>query len=91
MNSELDFSEALNLIRDGKRVGRREWKNARCVFLVHGSNFQVNRAPLLGIFAEGTEITYRPHIDMIGADGSVGTWAPSMVDLLGNDWYEVTE
>lgn len=87
--SELTFSTALALIQQGKRVRRREWKNARCVFLVDGSTFNVNRAPLLGIFAEGTEIKYRPHIDMIGVDGSVGTWAPSMVDILAFDWYEV--
>lgn len=91
MGEDFGFGSALDLLREGKRVGRREWKNARCVFLVNGSQFQVNRAPLLGIFPEGTEITYRPHIDMIGADGSVGTWSPSMVDILALDWYEVTE
>lgn len=89
--SELSFSTALALIQQGNRVGRREWKNARCVFLVDGSTFNVSRAPLLGIFPEGTEIKYRPHIDMIGADGSVGTWSPSMVDILACDWYEVTD
>lgn len=84
-----NFSEALALIKEGKQVGRREWKNARAVFLVQGSNFTVNRAPLLGIYPEGTEINYRAHIDMIGSDNSVGTWAPSMVDLLAEDWYVV--
>lgn len=85
----MNFSEALVLIKEGKRVGRSEWKNARFVFLVDGSKFQVNRAPLNKIFAEGTEITYRPHVDMVGADGTVGTWSPSMVDLLAEDWAEV--
>ncbi len=89
MSSDFDFSHALSLLKEGKRVGRREWKNARFVFLVLGSTFTVNRAPLLGIYPEGTEITYRPHIDMVGANGSVGTWAPSMVDLMESDWYEV--
>lgn len=85
------FEEALHRVKAGSKVGRSEWKNARYVFLVDGSKFTVNRAPLNKMFAEGTEITYRPHIDMIGADGSVGTWAPSMVDILATDWYEVTE
>lgn len=86
-----DFQLALNLILQGKRIGRREWKNARYVFLVDGSKFKVNRAPLNKMFPEGTEITYRPHIDMVGADGSIGTWSPSMVDLLATDWYEINE
>ena len=85
----MDFSQALTLIKAGKKVGRAEWKNARFVFLVDGSTFTVNRAPLNKMFAEGTEITYRPHVDMCGADGSIGTWAPSMVDLMGEDWQEV--
>lgn len=86
---ELTFSTALALIQDGKHMGRRAWLNAKFVFLVKGSTFTVNRAPLNQFYPEGTEITYRPHIDMVGADGSVGTWAPSMVDLLADDWYEV--
>lgn len=91
MDFDVSFSEALELIHQGKRMGRSEWKNAKGVFLVNGSKFYVNREPLIGIFPEGTEIMYRPHIDMIGADGSVGTWSPSMVDILANDWFEVTD
>ena len=88
---EFGFAGALSALNNGKRVGRSEWKNARYVFLVQGSVFTVNRAPLNQFYPEGTEVTYRPHIDMVGADGSVGTWSPSMVDLLAEDWYEVTE
>lgn len=89
-NENFGFSRALELIKESKRVGRREWKNARFVFLVDGSQFEVNRPPLNVIFPEGTEITYRPHIDMCGADDSIGTWSPSMVDIMAEDWYEVT-
>ena len=83
------FEDMLPLIRDGKKVGRREWKNARFVFLVQGSTFKVSRPPLNQFYAEGTDITYRPHIDMCGADGSIGTWSPSMVDLMADDWYVI--
>lgn len=84
-----NFSKALELVKDGKQVGRLEWKNAKAIFLVPGSTFAVNRPPLLGILPEGTEVAYRPHIDMIGADGTIGTWAPSMIDVLAEDWQEV--
>lgn len=86
---EFGFETALSLVKNGKRVGRREWKNARCVFLVQGSTFTVSRAPLNEFYPEGTEVKYRSHIDMVGADESIGTWSPSMVDLIAEDWYEV--
>ena len=85
----MNFSEALALIKEGKVMGRAEWKNAKGVFLVAGSQFTVNREPLLSILGEGTPVNYRPHIDMRGADDSIGTWAPSMVDILAEDWQEV--
>lgn len=28
---------------------------------------------------------------MIGQDGTIGTWSPSMVDVLSEDWAEVPE
>lgn len=83
------FSEALEKIKAGEKVGRVEWKNARFVFLVDGSEFEVNRPPLNKIYEEGTKVTYRPHIDMCGADNSIGTWSPSMVDIMADDWYLV--
>ena len=85
-NAPFDFEIALRLLKGGKRVGRLEWKNALYVFLVAGSEFEVNRAPLNQFFSEGTKVTYRSHIDMCGADDTIGTWAPSMVDLLATDW-----
>ena len=85
----MNFSEALNALKEGKKMTRAWWKNANYVFLVEGSQFQVNRAPLNKFFAEGTEVTYRPHIDMLASDGTVGTWAPSMHDVLADDWQEV--
>ena len=85
----MDFSKALELIKQGKRMTRAWWKNANYVFLVSGSVFAVNRAPLVAWFPEGTEVTYRPHIDMLAADGTVGTWSPSMHDVLAEDWREV--
>lgn len=82
----MTFSEALALIKDGKKLTREHWVNAKCVFLVPGSTFTVSRAPLNAVLPEGTEVNYRPHIDMLAADGTVGTWAPSMHDVLADDW-----
>ena len=89
-SDNLTFGEALELLKAGKKAARAGWNGkGMFVFLVPGSNFKVNRPPLLGIYPEGTEINYRPHIDLKGADGSVSTWAPSVSDSLAEDWMEV--
>ena len=83
----LSFSEALILIKKGKKVARAGWNGKQMfVFLVPGSQFKVSRAPLLGIYPEGTEINYCPHIDMRTADGKIVPWLASQTDVLAEDW-----
>lgn len=84
------FGGALAALRVGDRVARAGWNGkGMFLYLVQGSHFKVNRAPLLGIYPEGTGIDYRPHIDMVTADGSVVPWVASQTDLLADDWYIV--
>ena len=85
----MDFSQALLAIKDGKRVARAGWNGkGMFLFLVPGSTFKVSRAPLLGIYAEGTEVEYHAHIDMKTAQGYVVPWLASQADLLASDWQE---
>jgi len=87
----MNFSEALERIKQGELLKRSGWNGQdQYVFLVNGSQFKVNRPPLSDILAEGTEVQYRPHIDMKYQDGSFGVWLASMGDLLAEDW-EVLE
>lgn len=86
----MDFSAALLAVKAGRRVARSGWNGkGMFVFLVPGSTFTVNRPPLLGIYPEGTQVEYRPHIDLRAADGTVGPWTPSGADLMAEDWVEV--
>lgn len=90
MSQQLNFGQALELIKEGKKVARSGWNGKQMfVFLVPGSKFKVNRAPLLGIYPEGTEINYHAHVDMKTADGQIVPWLCSQSDLLANDWSEV--
>lgn len=83
----MNFSEALSLIKEGKKVSRSGWNGkGMFVFLVPGSEFKVNRPPLLGIYPEGTEIKYHAHVDMKTADGMIVPWLISQTDLLADDW-----
>lgn len=86
----LDFSDALRLIKEGKRVARSGWNGrGMFVFLVPGSKFQVNREPLLSILGEGTFVDYHGHVDMRTAGGQIVPWLCSQTDLLATDWMEV--
>ena len=78
---------AVKQMQNGSRVCREGWNGkGMFVFLVPGSRFAVNRAPLLGIYPEGTVIDYRPHADMKTADGQIVPWVCSQSDLLATDW-----
>ena len=85
-----NFSEALMRLRRGCLLRRVGWQGGgQFIFLVGGSTFSVSRAPLLGIFPEGTVVNYYPHIDMRVADGTIVTWTAGQMDLLSEDWIEV--
>ena len=74
----MNFSQALESIKLGSRVAREGWNGKKMfLFLVPGSRFRVNRAPLLGIYPEGTEIDYCPHIHMKTADDRIVPWLAS--------------
>ncbi|MBC8159541.1 MAG: DUF2829 domain-containing protein [Alphaproteobacteria bacterium] len=83
----MTFSEALEYVKAGRRVAREGWNSKDMfIFLVPGSTFEVNRAPLLGIYPEGTVINYRPHVDMKTVDGQIVPWICSQSDMLEEDW-----
>lgn len=88
--SDRTFSYALSMVKLGFKVAREGWNGkGMFIFLVPGSKFIVNRPPLLGIYPEGTEITYHAHIDMKTAQGYVVPWLASQADLLAEDWVVV--
>ena len=85
--SGMSFGLAVEALKKGLRVARAGWNGkGMFLFLVNGSTFKVNRAPLLGIYPEGTEINYCPHIDMKTADDKVVPWLASQTDVLADDW-----
>jgi len=87
---DLSFGEALALLHEGKKLARRNWNGKDMfVFLVEGSEFEVNRAPLNKIYDEGTKVTYRPHMDLKAVDGTIGIWTVSQNDIFNNDWFVV--
>lgn len=88
----MNFGQALEALEEGKKVARAGW-NGKGMFLfyVPGSKFVVNRPPLLGIYPEGTEVSYHPHVDMKTAQGDIVPWLCSQTDMLAKDWELVLE
>lgn len=83
----MNFGQALEALKEGKKVSRSGWNGkGMFLFLVPGSTFTVNRAPLLGIYPEGTVIDYCPHVDMRTADGKIVPWLCAQTDMLAEDW-----
>lgn len=83
----MNFGKAIDALKRGHKVAREGWNGkGMFVYLVEGSQFSVNRAPLNKIYPDGTKITYRPHMDLKTADGSIATWSPSGSDALAEDW-----
>lgn len=83
----LSFGDAIEAAKKGAKISRAGWNGkGMFVFLVPGSTFKVNRPPLLGIYPEGTEINYRPHLDMKCVDGHIVPWLASQSDVLADDW-----
>lgn len=86
----MNIGQAVAAIYEGQKVGRIGWDDPeRFIFLVPGSEFEVSRPPLLGIYPAGTKIKYKPHIDMRTAGDVVSVWHAKQDDILGNDWYIV--
>ena len=87
IETALTFGQAIEALKQVKKVARAGWNGkGMFLFLVPGSTFKVNRAPLMGIYPEGTEVNYCPHIDMKTADDKIVPWLASQTDVLAEDW-----
>jgi hypothetical protein len=84
-----DFSYGLQQLKLGECIARTCWPKGMFLYLVLGSRFKVNRAPLINLLPEGTEIDYHSHIDLFYGDGRVTVFTPSQQDLLACDYYIV--
>lgn len=86
----LSFSQALERVLRGKRLARTRWADTGMfIFLVAGSQFKVNREPLLSILGKDTLVNYHGHIDLRTDTGTIVPWQPNQPDMLANDWHEV--
>ena len=92
----MDFGQALDALRAGKRVARKGW-NGKGMFIYLQPESRVNTEDLrvepLKEYCESRciqHIKINAHIDMKAADGSVVIgWLASQTDMLAEDWEVV--
>lgn len=86
----MDFSEALTELKYGHKVSREGW-NAASQFVVlqagypDGIAINRNTAQATGI-PEGTVCSFQPYLMLHTADRSFVPWAPTVSDVLAEDW-----
>jgi len=86
----MNFSEALEALKDGHRITRSGWNGVgQWLILVPGSTITVSADRPLGQAAPemvGRAVEYRPHIDIKTVDDELVPWIASQTDLLAEDW-----
>lgn len=86
----LDFSEALAALKDGAKISREGWNAAGQYAVLQkgypdGIPISANTAEVTGIEL-GTVCVFRPYLMLCTADGSFVPWAPTVSDVLAEDW-----
>lgn len=74
-DTTFDFSVALNLLKDNKKVARKGWNGV-------GMHIELQTPT-------ETSKMKRPYVFMSPVDGQLVPWVASQTDLLANDWLEV--
>ena len=87
MNKLMNFGEALEALKQGKKVARHGW-NGKGMFLYYVSEgrYPVKMDVAKEIADEEGMVSYGAYIAMKTAQGNVVPWLASQTDMLGEDW-----
>ena len=91
MNDSFDFSEALRLLKDGKKVARTGWNGkgqwVRIFYPGTDKQFSIHEhEPDPKIGDSGT---FMPFFGLHNASNQFIPWQPSQGDMLANDWQVI--
>ena len=87
---EMNFGEALLRIRGGGRCTRAGWNGkGMFVYLVPAASYPVQTGAAKAHFGEKAMVPYNAYMALVGANGTVSTWVPSVSDCLAKDWMMV--
>jgi len=88
INMELDFGQALNAMKMGKKIARKGWNGQNMfVYYVPEASYPSVTKVAKDTFGEFTP--YRAYMALKTAQNDVAVWHPSGSDALATDWFVV--
>lgn len=86
----MNFGEALETLKSGKKVARAGW-NGKGMFLYHvpANRYTALTDAAKEIAGEDGKVEYGAYIAMKTAQGNVVPWLASQTDMLAEDWEVV--
>lgn len=90
VSAPFDFGEAIRYLKGGRRVARSGWNGkGQFAYLVPAASYPVQTGAAAAHFGEGSVVPYRAYLALKTVDDTVSTWAPSVSDVLAEDWVVV--
>ncbi|MES2348331.1 MAG: DUF2829 domain-containing protein [Pseudomonadota bacterium] len=84
---EMTFGLAIEALKRGDTVARTGWNGAGMfVYLVPANAYPAQTGAAKAYFGEGALVPYGAYFALVGVDGIVRTWVPSITDALAEDW-----
>lgn len=87
MNKLMNFGEAIEALKQGKKVARNGW-NGKGMYLyyVPAASYPAMTDIAKAEWGENGMVPYGAYIAMKTAQGNVVPWLASQTDMLGEDW-----
>lgn len=86
----MTFGAALERLKAGARVARAGWNGkGQFAYLVPAASYPVQTGAAAAHFGAGSLVPYRAYLALKTVDDTVSTWAPSVSDVLAEDWIVV--
>ena len=83
-----DFAEALDALKAGEKVARSGWNGfGMFVYHVPANSYKAQTEAARSTFGE--MVPYEAYLALKTSRGTVSTWAPSVADVLSEDWHLV--
>ena len=86
----MNFGDALNALKEGKKVARQGW-NGKGMFLYYVSEgaYTAKTAIAEEIADESGLVAYGAYVAIKSVSGVVYIWNPSQQDLFAEDWVVI--
>lgn len=79
----LDFSDALMFLKEGKKLIREGWKH-QYIVMIDGARYDTFE------MMDTDDVIIHPHIAIVVNDNEITPWFASQADLFAEDWCVVS-